>query len=169
RVLMRALVLCGDYWHPARNARAGLAPLEADGFAFDSIEDAHDWSPERMDEYPIVVLAKANNASSAERTPWATREVESAFRAYVREGGGLLVIHSGSAEYADAPVLRALLGGVFAGHPPQCPVTIQPRTAHPVTAGVTQFTVFDEHYFMDLDDAGAEVFLTTTSEHGTQP
>jgi type 1 glutamine amidotransferase len=27
----------------------------------------------------------------------------------------------------------------------------------------------DEHYMMDQDDAGAEVFLTTTSEHGTQP
>ena len=36
-----------------------------------------------------------------------------AFRDYVRQGNGLLVIHSGSAEYRDTPVLRALLGGVF--------------------------------------------------------
>jgi type 1 glutamine amidotransferase len=38
-----------------------------------------------------------------------------------------------------------------------------------VTAGITSFTVFDEHYFMHLDDAGAEIFLTTTSEYGAQP
>jgi type 1 glutamine amidotransferase len=166
---MRVLVLCDDYWHPARTARAGLAPLEAQGFEFDWIEDARERSAERMAAYPLVVLTKSNNVSSADRTPWVTPEVESAFREHVRTGAGLLVVHSGSAEYSELPVLRALLGGVFSSHPPQCPITLQPHTAHPVTAGITPFTVFDEHYFMDLDDPGAEVFLTTSSEHGTQP
>jgi uncharacterized protein len=168
-LLMRVLVLCDDFWHPARTARSGLAPLEAYGFAFDWIQDAREWSAERMALYPIVLLTKSNNVSSADRTPWMTDEVESAFREHVRKGGGLLVIHSGSAEYSERPVLRGLLGGVFAGHPPQCPVTIEPRKAHPVTDGVTPFAVFDEHYFMDLDDPTANVILTTTSEHGSQP
>ncbi|MFL5735592.1 MAG: ThuA domain-containing protein [Chloroflexia bacterium] len=166
---VRVLVLCGDYWHPPRNAREGLAPLGADDFVFDWIEDAHEWPAERMAGYPVIVLAKSNNASSVDRTPWVTPEVESAFRDYVQRGGGLLVVHSGSSEYSEAPVLRGLLGGVFASHPRQCPVTVQPVAAHPVTAGVDPFTVFDEHYFMEMDDTGAEVSLTTTSEHGAQP
>ena len=86
---MRVLVLCDDHWHPARTARAGLAPLEAHGFEFDWIEDAHEWSPERMAVYPLTVLTKSNNVSSADRTPWVTRDVESAFREYVRKGAGL--------------------------------------------------------------------------------
>jgi type 1 glutamine amidotransferase len=78
-------------------------------------------------------------------------------------------VHSGSAGYKETPVLRALMGGVFDHHPPQCEVTVEPVEGHPLTAGSAPFTVKDEHYHMLLDDAGADLFLTTTSEHGTQP
>ena len=166
---MRTLVLCDDYWHPARTARAGLAPLEDAGLAFDWIEHAGAWSAERMAEYPVVVLAKANNVSVSDREPWVTAEVQAAFRAYVRGGKGLLAIHSGTAGYRESSVLRAVLGGVFASHPPQCPVTVEPKEGHPLTAGSVPFTLVDEHYMMEFDDPGAAVFLTATSEHGTQP
>jgi type 1 glutamine amidotransferase len=166
---MRTLVLCDDYWHPARTARAGLAPLSDAGFEFDWIENAGEWSAQRMAEYPLVVLTKANNVSSTDQRPWVTEDVEAAFLDYVRKGNGLLAVHSGSAGYQQAPVLRGLLGGVFLQHPPQCPVTVQPHEGHPLTAGSAPFTQVDEHYFMALDDARAEVFLTTTSERGVQP
>ena len=166
---MRTLVLCDDYWHPARTPRAGLAPLEDAGFAFDWIEHARDWSAQRMAAYPVVILTKSNNVSSSDRGPWVTDEVQTAFREYVHSGKGLLVIHSGSADYQELPVLRSVLGGVFASHPPQCPVTVVPREGHPLTAGSTPFTLQDEHYMMELDDLQADVFVTTTSEHGTQP
>ncbi len=166
---MRILVLCDDYWHPAHTPRTGLAPLENAGFAFDWIEHAGDWSAERMAGYSLVVLTKSNNVSAADREPWVTEEVQAAFRDYVRAGNGLLAIHSGTAEYRDLPVLRGVLGGVFASHPPQCPVTVEPRPDHPLVAGSAPFTLTDEHYIMDLDDTQADVFLTTRSEHGAQP
>jgi type 1 glutamine amidotransferase len=167
---MRALVLCDDYWHPAAVAREGLDTLQAKGeFAFDWIEDANEWSAEKMSGYPVVVLVKSNNVSAADQTQWMTSEVENAFLQYVRGGKGLLVVHSGSAGYKETPVLRALMGGVFDHHPPQCEVTVQPQKGHPLTAGSAPFTVVDEHYHMLLDDDEADVFLTTTSEHGPQP
>ena len=58
---MRTLVLCDDYWHPARTPRAGLGPLEHSGFEFDWVEHAGEWSAARMAEYPLVVLTKACN------------------------------------------------------------------------------------------------------------
>jgi type 1 glutamine amidotransferase len=166
---MRTLVICDDYWHPARTARAGLGALQDSDFEFDWIEHAGDWSAERMAEYPLVVLTKANNISSADQQPWVTEAVEQAFLEYVRSGNGLLAIHSGTAGYTQAPVLRGLLGGVFVSHPPQCAVTVGPRAQHPLAAGSAAFTMKDEHYHMALDDAQADLFLTTTSEHGTQP
>jgi type 1 glutamine amidotransferase len=167
---VRVLVLCDDYWHPASVAREGLNALQGRGeFEFDWIEDAGEWSSERMDGYPAVVFAKSNNVSAADRTEWMTPEAEQAFLEYVQAGNGLLVVHSGSAGYKETPVFRALMGGVFDHHPKQCPVTVWPKAGHPLVEGSEAFTVQDEHYHMLLDDAGAEVFLTASSEHGPQP
>lgn len=166
---MRVLVLADDYWHPAATPRAGLAPLTEQGFAFDWIEDANDWSAERMADYPVVLFAKSNNVTAADRTPWVTPEVEEAFRAYVAGGGGLLAIHSGTATYRETTILRRLLGGVFVQHPPQCEVTLIPVAGHPLVAGFESFTIRDEHYFMAMGDEPVERLLVTRSEHGEQP
>ena len=117
----------------------------------------------------FLSLTKMNEFSATDRQPWATEEVQTAFVDYVRQGNGLLVIHSGSAGYEQAPMLQALMGGAFIQHPPQCPVTVEPHAGHHLTTGSTPFTLIDEHYFMDLYDDQADVFLTTVSEHGTQP
>lgn len=166
---MKVLVLCDDYWHPARVPREGLGALTEAEFTFDWIENAHDWSPEKMMTYPVVILTKSNNVSSADKTPWMTEAVQATFLDYVRNGNGLLAIHSGTAEYAQAPLLRGLLGGVFSHHPEQCPVTIQPHTGHPLCTNADSFTLKDEHYFMELDDPQADVFVTTESQNGKQP
>jgi len=166
---MKVLVLCDDQWHPARVPREGLSPLQNKGFSFDWIEDAHEWSAERMAEYPLVILTKSNNFSSSDHTNWMTDEVQSAFADYVLKGNGILAIHSGTTSYQDALILRNLLGGVFTHHPDQCAVTIEPKADHPLTEGVEAFTLKDEHYFMDMNDPYADVFLTSRSEHGEQP
>lgn len=166
---MRALVLCDDIWHPARTIQIGLQPLEQAGIAFDWIEHAGDWSAERMAGYPVVILAKSNNVSSADKMPWVTEEIEASFLAYVSAGNGLLAIHSGTAGYEERAVLRKIMGGVFTGHPEQCPVTVEPDARHPLGAGSAPFTLVDEHYMMAQDDLQADVFLSTVSEHGRQP
>lgn len=166
---MRTLVICDDYWHPARTPRGGLEALGTSEFEFDWIEDAGQWSAERMSAYPLVVMTKSNNVSSTNPVQWVTAEVEAAFVEYVGKGNGLLVVHSGTAGYEQTPVLRKLMGGCFIQHPPQCPVTVEPRAGHTMTAGCSPFTVTDEHYHMAFDDAHADVFLTTVSEHGRQP
>jgi len=163
---MQVLVICDDYYHPAEVVRAGLALMPE--HTYDIIEDARDWSAERMAGYPVVLLAKSDAVSASDRTPWVTPEVEQAFVDYVRSGKGLLAVHSGTV-YKERPMMRALLGGVFDQHPKQCPVTVQPVAGHPLTRGVQPYTVTDEHYHMLMDDPAVDLFLTTVSEHGTQP
>jgi uncharacterized protein len=166
---MRALVLCNDLWHPAHVARRGLEALASRGFSFDWLEDAGDWSPDRLAEHPLVVLAKSNHVSATDQRPWLTPEGQGAFAEHVRQGGGLVVIHSGTAGYGKLPVMRALTGGAFLHHPPQCAVTVEPHHSHTLTNGAAAFTLEDEHYFVALDDERADVFLHTRSEHGVQP
>lgn len=166
---MKTLVLCGDYWHPPEIARQGLGALAGDELMFDWIDDAGQWTPGVLPAYPMVILTKSNNVSAADQTGWMTDRVQAAFSKYVHQGGGLLAIHSGTAEYEQKAVLRGLLGGVFVHHPEQCPVTMTSLMDHPLCAGSAPFTLKDEHYFMALDDPQADVFMTTSSENGKQP
>jgi uncharacterized protein len=166
---MRILVLCDDHWHPASTVRQGLGPLADLGYAFEWCANAAEWSASRMDSFPLVILSKSNNVSAADDTQWVTPDVEAAFLTYVRHGHGLLAVHSGMAGYQQCPILRGLLGGVFLRHPAQCAVTVTPQAGHFLTVGASPFTVTDEHYHMQLDDANAGVFLTSQSEHGVQP
>ena len=165
---MRVLVLCDDHWHPASTVRQGLGPLAGKGYEFEWCADAREWSAGRMDSFPLVILSKSNNVSAADDSAWVTPDVENAFLKYVRQGNGLLVIHSGTV-YKECLTLRGLIGGAFIQHPKQCPVTVQPKGEHPLTAGVSSFTVTDEHYQMELDDKNAGVFLTSQSDSGIQP
>jgi uncharacterized protein len=168
-VSQRVLVLCDDPWHPAALARTGLAPLEQQGFAFDYLENTHEFSEARLNASPVTILTKSNNASAADKTPWMNAEIEAAFVHYVRNGNGLLVIHSGSAGYEACATLRALMGGVFVSHPEQCMVTVEAHTGQALGEGAEPFTVKDEHYQMALDDDEANVFISTASAHGEQP
>ena len=61
-------------------------------------------------------------------------------------------------------------GSDYVGHPPQCGVTVRPSGTHPVTAGISPFTVRDEHYMIDVFAPDAKVILTSSSdtEAGTQ-
>jgi type 1 glutamine amidotransferase len=94
---------------------------------------------------------------------------QSALADYVRRGNGLLAIHSGIVWPAEMPLLRGLLGGAFTHHPEQCPVIVHPHAGHRLCAGSEPFTVKEEHYFVAMEDPGAEVFVTTRSEYGEQP
>ena len=166
---MKVLVLCGDHWHPARIPREGLGALGGTEFRFDWIENARDWSPELMADYPVVILTKSNHVSSTDQTGWMTDASQAAFVEYVRSGHGLLAVHSGTAEYLQMPVLRGLLGGGFHHHPEQCPVTVTPHAGHPLCVGSAPFKLEDEHYFIAMNDPHVDVFATTSSEHGEQP
>lgn len=168
---MRALVFCDDLYHPAATVRSGLAPLGAtDGFAFDWVENAAGWESRRLADYPVALLSKSNVCSSTDKTPWLAGGAGEALRDFVRAGGGLVAVHSGTASYQDVPVVRALLGGVFASHPPPCAVRVEPTAGHLLASGLPgPFAIRDEHYQMTMDDPAADIFLRTHSAHGMQP
>jgi len=165
---MRALVLCDDTWHPAETARHGLGALGGE-FQFEYLADGAAWTAEQMDAFPLTVLVKANITSAQVAQPWLTPANEQAFSEYVRRGHGLAVVHAGLSRYESLPAMHALLGGAFLKHPDPCAVTVEPRSGHPVTHGITPFTVHDEHYFVSVTDPQAEIFLWSRSAHGAQP
>jgi len=166
---IHTLVLCDDTWHPASIVRRGLAPLRNFGFELEFLEDGSRWSTEMMSDFSLVVLAKANITSSSVSHPWLTQKSERELPDFVARGNGLVVVHAGTCRYDIAPATCQLMGGGFLRHPEQCLVKVSPTTDHALTDGVPPFAVCDEHYFIEMNDASAGIFLRSQSEHGEQP
>ncbi len=166
---MRAIVLCDDPFHPGETARAGLQPLERNGFIFEYLENGTDIDPSVIESFTLVVLAKSNAVSKNNKQPWMTNASQGLFQKHVQNGNGLVVIHSGTSGYETFPAMHKTIGGAFVRHPPECIVTIEPKIGHSITKGVTPFEVYDEHYFVELEKPEPDIFLYSRSEHGVQP
>lgn len=166
---MRVLVLCDDTYHAGKTVREGLAPLEEAGLSFVFWEDGRGLTPQGLDPYSLVILSKSDQRTMEDDTPWLTGESLNALEEFVKEGGGLLAVHSGTC-YDGNERMERLLGGVFLTHPAQCPVTLTPcEEESPLMEGVPPFPITDEFYVMRLCDRTATVHATLESAHGSQP
>ena len=165
----RVLVICEDAWHPVEIIRRGLSPLVAGGFDFEFLEGGAKWSAGLMQNFSVVILAKANMISVTDNRAWLTPDSEAAFQNYLRRGNGLLIIHGGTSRYGELPVMRSVMGGAFLSHPAECVVTLEPNPSHKLSHGAGIFTVRDEHYHVAFEGSAADVFLQSRSEHSVQP
>lgn len=168
--MINVLVLCDDYWHPADVIELGLAPLEGDAFHFVFVKTAKDiLTPERIAEYPVIINCKGNTVNAANRSPWfeegVTEVCPKEFRAYVEAGGGFISAHSGNTS-KEGDAYTAFSGNYFIGHPPRCAVDVKVAAKHPVTEGVSDFRIRDEHYQMGIVADDARVLVKTYSEAG---
>jgi len=157
---LRVAVVAGDQYHPAETVIDGLK--QAAGPLVTMVDGPLDLSAD------VLVLAKLNVKSPTDPAPWTDDATDARVRDFVESGGGLLVIHAGTVGYQPAPAIHSMTGGAFIHHPEACAVTVRALGSHQITVGMADFTVHDEHYFVDYDQSG-DVFLTSTSIHGEQP
>lgn len=170
--MIKVLVLCDDAWHPAEVIRRGLSDLQDKEFHFDFVCDAKDiLTPEMIAEYPVIMNCKGNALTAGNNAPWFEEGVTEAgpreFEEYVRSGGGFLSVHAGNTGHReDGNGYVEFVGNSFVTHPPRCEVKISVEKQHPVTEGVSDFVIRDEHYQL-ADLAGdAEILLKSSSEKG---
>jgi len=160
---MKTLLLCDDYWHPGKTAVDGIAFLKEFGFQFDIIFNADDFSPDSLKQYNAVLICKSDEISQENKAEWKTDAVQKAFVDYVEAGGGLVAVHSALVQGKNTQALDNLIGCRFIGHPNNCPVTVAPLKAHPVTEGVSLFCETDEHYRIEITAPDADVLLASYS------
>lgn len=164
----KILVLCDDMWHPAEVIEMGLADLQDKEFHFDFVKDAKDiLTPELLQEYPLIINCKSDCLISGNHAEWfedgVTEVGPKELEEFVRAGGGFLSIHAGN---VSNPSYGAFVGNRFVKHPPRCEVQIHVCKDHPVTQGVQDFTVRDEHYEIGEIANDVDIFLQSTSEKG---
>ncbi len=170
--MVNVLVLCDDVWHPVEVIERGLADLQDKEFHFDIVCTAKDiLTPELISAYPVIMNCKGNAVTAANSAPWfepgVTEVGAKEFADYVKAGGGFLSVHAGNTaglngyqEYVE------FVGNNFLGHPLRCEVEVSVVKEHPVTAGVEDFTIRDEHYQLGELAEDIDVFLETRSATG---
>jgi len=167
---MNVLVICDDFWHPAEVIELGIAPLEKMGFTFTVVKTALDiLTPEFIAPYPVIMCCKGNSVNSYNhQREWFLDIAEvgpAEFEEYVRNGGGFLAVHSGNTGKSGQDYAN-FVGNYFGGHPPRCEVEVKITKEHPITKNVSDFSVRDEHYKIEVTDPEADVFCKTYSESG---
>lgn len=146
--------------------------MKEEGFGLDFVKDAKDiLTPERIRRYPLLVNAKGNAISCGNDAPWfedgVTEVGPKELQSYVREGGGFLSIHAGNSFTAKTcRDYTEFVGNSFVTHPPRCDVKVTVTGKHPVTEGVADFCIRDEHYQLDQLAGDILPLLTTRSENG---
>lgn len=166
----RILCLIGDPYHPASEMREGL----------DNALRTHDISysedPAALDaklDYSLLIITKSGmgklpgeETKPWEDEPWLTPARDEALLEYVREGGGLLLIHSGlSRQESDRH--RLLAGGFFLHHPPACGLSVTAVNNHPISAEVPPFSLDEEQYFCSVDIGNTKpILVSNTQKHG---
>lgn len=139
-------------YHPLGGVEPVLRSILAEDFALRFTEDTGELATGLVGERLVVAYADE----------WANALADEAAAGlidFVSRGGGLLVLHNGIC-WAKQPRLRALLGGVFTGHPEPEVMAYGFVGTHPIGAGRAGFSMQEEPYRYDLDP-GAEtgVFL----------
>ena len=174
--MKRVIAIVGDYYHNGDISRDAL------DWALDPLIDARElkveyvpWEglQEQLSSRPdAVVLFKENRLNPKDPEPelWMSETAAQAIKAYVDSGGGWLAWHSGLAsyQYAEDQIYTNLLRGHFVSHP-ELNEGVRYTGSIPSPAGLGEavdFTIQDEHYFVECDTDHTEVFLRSESEDG---
>ncbi|MCW3462940.1 ThuA domain-containing protein [Chitinophaga nivalis] len=135
------------------------------GFAVDTTEDASVFTTANLQQYAAVIFSCTTGdvLNDAQQT---------AFQAYIRQGGGFVGIHAATDTEYDWPWYNRLVGAWFLSHPRQQTATLLVTdTAHPATRHLpANWVRKDEWYnFKDLNpDVTVLIKIDESSYEGGQ-
>lgn len=149
-----ALVVSGagpyvDPWHDFAATSARLAAVVEDlGYRVDITGDVEDALADPGDTRLLVVNI---GNPAAPRPPERMDDAATGLARHLADGGGLLGMHSSATSLTGMREWPGILGGRWVRartmHPPQDEFVVSITSAvHPVTPGLTDFTVVDERY-----------------------
>jgi len=166
---IRVLVLSGQSNHDWKSTTPKLVEIMQSGGRLEVDVRNTPGTLTARDLAPYDVVVSNWNAfgldPAASTWPAATRK---AYLDFVRRGKGHVVVHAGSASFADWPDYLKLtlatwkLGQSSHGPNHEFPVRIE-DVRHPVTAGFAPFTTFDELWNAPGLADGAEVLASSYS------
>ena len=169
---LRALILSGDRYHKAEDAFAGVgALLTEEGFEVTCLSDQTQLGAASLADKQLLVILRDGiewpDGPQGKSVPWMTPEQEAAIEAFVLGGGAFLALHNAGWGYPWRGAYRRTLGGYYIGHPPLAEFSVQVvNTAHPVTAGVSDYSISDEQHMLHYDFDRVTPLLVSVGQDG---
>ncbi|MDQ0229010.1 ThuA domain-containing protein [Metabacillus malikii] len=170
--MKRIIAVLGDYYHPKErivdslhHAVKFISELED----IDLVEIQLEQLCSELGKKPdAVILFKENriNPTDEKVDTWMTEEIGTAITEYVNQGGGWLGWHSGLASYPPDSNYIKLLKGHFEYHPELHQQVKYTSVDGNDSFGAVAFDILDEHYFVNVNEAETNIFLTSQSEDG---
>jgi type 1 glutamine amidotransferase len=169
---LRIAAVVGDLYHPSepvvRMLEACVSGMPA---TLEPYTDPLKLTCDRLGEYACLVVAREAKASpGSPDTSWISEEMEREIEGFVRSGGALVALHAGLALYGLAGPYGRTVRGSFLFHPEEHPrYAVRPVGAgHSIGAGLREFGLRDEMYFVRVDSRETAVFLEVSSpDYGT--
>ena len=164
--MKRALIICGGWegHHPEETSKGIAETLTAESFKIElsnTLEPLGDLN--RLTTFDLVIP----NWTMGTLRP----EQEEALRAAVQSGVGLGGFHGGMGDaFRSSITYQFITGGQFVAHPDditEYTVNIV-KKSDPIVAGLSNFRVLSEQYYMHVDPA-VEILATTTFKTRSAP
>ena len=152
----RALFLWGgmDFHEPRQTSERFAERLRARGYEVELTNDIAVLDSDLSGFDLIVPCITMGEISDAQETNLLVA---------IRAGTGLGGWHGGMADtFRDRPNYHYAVGGQWVAHPGNIlDYTVQVKTANEITAGISDFSMRSEQYYLHIDP-GVEVLATTT-------
>lgn len=169
--MKKALALVGDFYHPAEYLTESLETILRERYSLIIKENYQDIPWNELEDYDVFILAASGKLRPEETDEiWISAGQEELIEKFVSNGGKLLVLHCGLADFSTEGVLRKVVKGHFLEHPEEHPeITIKPVDNQLISIeGIEEFEIVDELYFVDVDLEDTTIFLEAASEeYGT--
>ena len=158
--MKKILLVTAGSFHPPRGGRTAVhrALARLEGFSFQQIRSLEQM-PGDVDSCAALVLYYHQKTITAP----ALARLDS----FVKNGGGILALHSATASFKDEPHYFEILGGRFTGHGAVEDFAVRPVKSD-VFAGIGEFTIKDELYLHELQP-GIEVHFTAQHQGQAVP
>lgn len=168
-----ALVLIGDGPHEPTHLEEGLRPtLLAAGITPHFTVDTRALTADNLAQVKLLVILRDGLARPSDDPKsfhtWVTPDHEQAVVDFVRRGGGFLNLHNSLGIYPDDGPYLKLVAGRYNSHGPleRFRVEVVPGE-HPITRGVTPFSVADEQHTPLVDHSRVTLLLRSRADDGT--
>ncbi len=165
---LKVLIFSGQNNHSWQETTPKLKSiLESSGrFEVEVTEHPEQCTASMLAKYDAL-LSNWNTFGNAVVTNWP-EPLRGAFLAFIRQGKGIVTVHSGSSSFYDWPDYQQIAGGSWnlghTGHGPIHAFTVKLiNPTHPIAVGLTNFLTTDELWHRTGVQPGNEVLATAFS------